>query len=243
MSGFYSRFITIFLLTVAFTKPVLAQDSSFTAKHAAMLFPYPMYHEKWRASIGFTLLTTSETVTEEVRARVPCGDFRVLRKITNNINLNGRLMVQVLQNHISAGIKYTRPITSRIYAAAGNDLGYWFGILKIQGFNSRASGLINYPYLTVGYKTKNNLLLSFKAEVSLILNYKAVNGENTFTSKQDFYNGESFTLAIEQPFFKDKHLLLAISTINNYFYWQTWSLFYKTNRKVFYPQITVGLIL
>jgi len=239
------KFIKIFAVIVAgcncYSKAP-AQDSTFKAKHAAILFPYPMLTEKWRSSIGFTLMTTPEDITEEVRLRIPCGDFRVLRRINNHLNLDGRIMFQLLQNHISLGIRYVKPLTKQLYVAAGNDLGYWFGFLKIGGFNSRASGLVNYPHLSVGYKTNKNLLISFKAQVSLNLDYKAVNGESVFTSKQNFYNGETFTVSLEQPFFKQKHLLLAISTINNYFYWQTWSLFYKTDRKVFYPQITVALI-
>jgi len=87
------------------------------------------------------------------------------------------------------------------------------------------------------------LLITFKAQVSFNLYYQSVNGENKFSSARGYYNGETFTLALEQPFYGKKHLTLAFSTINNYFYWQTWALFYKTNRKVFYPQLTVGFIL
>ena len=65
-----------------------AQDTTFKSKHSAIIFPYPMYKEKWRSSIGFTFLTTPEDITEEVRLRIPCGDFRVMRKINNNFALN-----------------------------------------------------------------------------------------------------------------------------------------------------------
>jgi hypothetical protein len=220
-----------------------AQDSIYRTKHAAVIFPFPMFHEKWRSSIGFTLMTTPEDITEEIRLRIPCGDFNVLRRLNNAFNLEGRVMFQVLQNHISAGIHYRKAITDKWYISAGNDIGYWFGFLNVDGFNSRGSGILDYPNLSVGYRTKNNLLVTFKAQASLNLDYKAINGENTFTSKKNFYNGETFTLALEQPFWNKKHITLAVSTINNYFYWQTWALFYKTNRKVFYPQITVGFIL
>ncbi|MES2775234.1 MAG: hypothetical protein V4722_13685 [Bacteroidota bacterium] len=243
MPGFPSKILIATLIGTTISFTATAQDTVFNAKHAAISFPYPMYTEKWRSSIGFTLMTTPEDITEELRLRIPCGDFQVLRRINNQFNLEGRVMFQVLQNHVSLGVRYVKPITDQIYFAAGDDIGYWLGILKIDGFNSRGRGILNYSHLSLGYKTRRNLLISFRAQVSLNLDYKAVNGESTFTSKKNFYNGETFTLALEQLFFNDKHLTLAISTINNYFYWQTWSLFYKTNRKVFYPQITVALIL
>ena len=239
----FTLVLIILMFSINIPKNTQAQDSVYRTKHAAVIFPFPMFHEKWRSSIGFTLMTTPEDITEEVRLRIPCGDFRVLRRINNAFNLEGRVMFQILQNHVSAGIHYRKAITDKLYFSAGNDIGYWFGFLNVGGFNSRGRGILDYPNLSVGYRTNNNLLITFKTQVSLNLDYKAINGENTFTSKKNFYNGETFTLALEQPFWNKKHLTLAASTIYNYFYWQTWSLFYKTNRKVFYPQITVGLIL
>ena len=231
----------LFLLVI--TCPATAQDSTFKAKHAAIFFPYPMYQEKWRSALGITLLTTPEDITEETRLRVPCGDFRVLRRINNYLISDSRIMFQFLQNHLSTGLHFNIPVNSNLYLRAGNDIGYWFGFLKVSGFNSTASGWLNYTNVSVGYKTRRNLLISFKAQVSYNLFYKTANGENKFHSSRGYYNGETFTVALEQPFYGKKHLTLAFSTINNYFYWQTWALFYKTNRKVFYPQITVGFIL
>ena len=222
---------------------VSAQDSTFRAKHRAVFFPYPMYKEKWRSSLGFSLLTTPQDITEEVRLRIPCGEFITQRKISDNVSAKGKISFQFLQNHLSAGVHYVHPINKKFYWSAGNDIGYWFGFLKLGGFNSKGSGWLTYPNVSFGYMTRKDLLISFKAQVSFNLYYKAANGENKYVSSDKYYNGETFTLAIEQPFYQRKHLTLAVSAINNYFYWQTWSLFYKTNRKVFYPQVTVGFIL
>lgn len=242
MNGFTIK-IMLLLFCFASVQPASSQDTVFKAKHAAIYYPYPMYKENWRTSIGLTLLTTPEDVTEEVRRRIPCGDFRVLKRINNHFRLDGRVMFQFLQNHLSAGIQYTAPIKGKLYYSVGNDIGFWFGFLKLEGFNSKALGWMNYTKMSVGYRTRKDLLITLQAQVSFNLYYQAKTGENKFSFSNNYYNGETFTLALEQPFFNKKHLTLAISTINNYFYWQTWSLFYKTNRKVFYPQVTVGLIL
>jgi len=220
-----------------------AQDTSFYAKHAAILFPYPMYREKWRSSLGLTLLTTPQDITEEVRLRIPCGDFRALRRVNDHFIIDNRIMFQFLQNHLSTGLHFMLPVNKQLYFSAGDDIGYWFGYLKISGFNSQGSGWLNYPSISLGWKTNNNLLVSVKAQVSFNLYYKAANGDNKLSSSTSYYNGETFTIALEQPFYNKRHLTLGLSAINNYFYWQTWSLFYRTNRKIFYPQITVALIL
>ena len=236
-------FFSVGLAKDTVAQNTVAQDTAFNAAHAAIYFPYPMYKEKWRSSIGFTMLTTPEDITEEIRIRIPCGDYRLLKRINNHFIIDNRVLFQVLQNHISTGLRYSIPINKHLYFSAGDDIGYWFGFLKLSGFNSKASGYINYSHFSVGYKTKNNLLITLKAQASINLFYKAVNGENKFSSNRSYYNGETFILALEQPFYNKTHLTLAFSAINNYFFWQTWALFYKTDRKVFYPQITVGIIL
>ena len=239
--SFRISFMLLFFLALSNTAS--AQDTAFNAKHAAIFFLYPMYKENWRSSIGITLLTTPEDITEEVRLRVPCGDYRVLRRISDQLILDNRLWFQVLQNHVSTGLHFMQPLNKQFYMSAGNDIGFWFGFLKVGGFNSKASGWLNYTNVSIGYKTKKELLITFKAQVSFNIHYQSANGENKYASSKGYYNGETFTLALEQPFYGKKHLTLAFSTINNYFYWQTWALFYKTNRKVFYPQLTVGFIL
>ncbi len=236
-------YLLFIFATVSCVLPCYGQDSVFRAKHRAIFFPYPMYTEHWRSSLGFTLLTTPQDITEEVRLRIPCGNFTAFRRVSDHFTAEGRIDFQFLQNHLSAGLQFVQPLSKKFYLSAGNDLGFWFGFLKIEGFNSRGSGWLTYPSVSLGYMTRRDLLISFKAQASFNLYYEAANGENKFVSSKRYYNGETFTLAIEQPFYQRKHLSLAISAINNYFYWQTWSLFYKTNRKVFYPQITVGFIL
>jgi len=243
MRIFYGKLFFLLFCCCYSASLLHAQNKSFHAKHRAGFFPYPMYNEQWRTMLGFSLLTTPEDITEEVRLRIPCGEFRALRKITDKWCADGKASFQFLQNHLSAGIQYMQPLGEKFYMGAGNDIGFWFGFLKLSGFNSKGSGWLTYPNVSFGYMTRKDLLITFKAQASFNLQYQASNGENKFTSGEKYYNGEMFTLAIEQPFYNRKHLALAFSAISNKFYWQTWSLFYKTNRKIFYPQITVGFIL
>jgi hypothetical protein len=233
----------IFAILVSCFSTVKAQDSLPESKHAAIIFPYPMYTEKWRSSIGITLLTTPEDITEEVRVRVPAIDFRLLRRINDHFIAEGRINVQLLQNQFLAGFHWVLPLSDKLFLSAGNNIGYWFGFLKMEGFDSKGSGWLTYPNVSLGYKTKRNLLITVSAQPSVNLGYRAYNGNEKTSEGKFFYNGESFTIALEQPFYHHKHLTLAFSAINNYFYWQTWSLFYRVNRKIFYPQVTVGFIL
>lgn len=223
--------------------PLYSQDTLPESKHAAIIFPYPMYKEKWRSSIGVSLLTTPEDITEETQIRVPTIDFRLLRKISSHLIAEGRINSQIIQNQFTLGLRWILPISGKLFFAAGADLGYWFGFLTIEGFNSKASGWLAYPHASLGYRTARNLLITARVQSSVNLYYKAFNGSEELSSRTIFYNGETFSIALEQPFYHHKHIALAFSAIYNYFYWQTWPLFYQNNRKIFYPQITVAFIL
>ncbi len=235
--------VLTFLILSSFCSTAVAQDTLPNAKHAAIIFPYPMYKEKWRSSLGITMLTTPEDITEAVRVRAPSIDFRVLRRINNNFIATGRINAQILQNQFIAGVDYVRPFSNRFFFSAGGEVGYWFGFLKLEGFNNSGSGWLTYPHASIGYRTKGNLLITARAQLSVNMHYVAYSGNEKLSSGAAFYNGETFTIAIEQPFYHNHHLTLAFSGINNYFYWQTWLLFYRVNRKIFYPQISVGFIL
>ncbi len=239
---YYIPFLQL-CFAISFFSGLQAQDTLAEPKHAAIIFPYPMYHEKWRSSIGFTLLTTPEDITEEVQIRVPAIDFRVLRRINDHFIAEGRINAQVLQNQFLAGFRWILPLSGQLFLSAGNDVGYWFGFLTIEGFDSKASGWFTYPNVSLGYRTKKDLLITLRAQSSVNLYYKAFNGKEELSSGKVFYNGETFSIALEQSFYHHHHLSLAFSGIYNYFYWQTWSLFYRVNRKIFYPQVTVGFIL
>ena len=206
-------------------------------------FPAPMKFDKWRSSIGFSFLTTPQDITEEVRLRVPAGEYTVLRKLDEHFNLSGRLTFQVLQNHLALGGRWVHKVSDVVYVAAGDEFGYWFGFLPVNGFDSKAHGWMNYLNGSIGFQLEKDLWLTLKAESSFNLFFKASNGENVISSEKNLYNGEAFTISLEQPFFHKKHMTLSITGYYNYFQWQTWSLFYLLDRKIFYPQIKLGFIL
>ena len=206
-------------------------------------FPLPMKSAKWRSSIGFSFLTTPEDITEEVRLRVPAGEYTVLRKLNERFNLSGKLTFQVLQNHLALGGRWVHKQSDVVYFSVGDELGYWFGFLPVDGFDSKAHGWMNYFNVSVGFRLEKDLWLTLKAETSQNLFFKASNGENVVSNEKNVYNGEAFTISLEQPFFHKKHMTLSLTGYYNYFQWQTWSLFYMVDRKIFYPQIKLGFIL
>ena len=222
---------------------LLAQKNRSPLNQSYIFFPYPLVGKNWHSSIGFTLTNMPEDITEEVQLRVPAGDYHVLRRLPKGFYLDGRISFQVLQNHFSVGGRWSHILNDRFSFSVGDDMGWWFGILDVASFKTKASGWINYPNLSLGYRVRNQMLLTLKAEAMVNLYYHSKVGEQILEDKNSQFVGWSGSLYLEQPLYKKKNFLLGLTFRYTKFFWQTWSLYSTFDRYLFYPEITVGFIL
>jgi len=207
-----------------------------------IFFPYPM-DTKWRTSIGITSTTIPYEITEELHFRVPAGDLHVLRQLKDKIYMDGRLNFQLLQNLITIGPRWATPLNNRMSLALGNDVGYWFGFINVQGLKTKGSGWQNYPNISLGYRFNKAILLTLKAESIMNLDIKTYAGNTKVTTDYRLFSGSSYTVALEQPFAGNKSVTLGFRAIYTNFFWQTWTLFEPYDRNLFFPQIIVGFVL
>ena len=239
--GIYFPSIVLFLLCLVARSSVYSQDVPATHQKY-MFFPYPLDHQ-WRSSLGITLTTLPQDITEEQHYRYPAIDFHVLKKVSKKIYLDGRVNVQVFQNMLTAGIRWVTPINDRFSLSLGNDIGWWFGSINIYGFNTKGNGFQNFPNASLGYRFNKKILLTAKGEALMNLSVNARTGTIPVASNYRLLSGSSFTIALEQPFFGRNNLTLGFRAIYTDFFWQTWSLFEIFDRNIFYPQIIIGVTL
>ena len=247
MISYHQRFykpgiIVLSLALCCFNLNTVQAQPINNPKSKFIFFPYPM-EDNWRSSIGVTLTTMPEDITEEFHFRIPAIDLHVNRKLTRNIYLTGRVNTQFLQNLITVGPKWATILSDRLSISAGTDIGWWFGFVNVEGFKTRGSGWQNYPNATAGFRFKKNLFLSLKTEAIMNLGIQTHTGGITVKSDDRLFSGGSVTIALEQPFYGKKSLTLGFRAIYTNFYWQTWALFETFDRNIFYPQIIIGLIL
>ncbi|GAA4415866.1 hypothetical protein GCM10023187_46760 [Nibrella viscosa] len=206
-------------------------------------FPYPLGKKRWMGSLGLAFTVPPRAVTEEFQVTVPRSDLTVLRGLSKHIYLSARLTAQGLQNHLSIGPRYARPVSERISLSIGDDFGLWGGILRSSQFNSQGFGLLNYPTVSLGYQVDPQLLLTLKAEVILNLyNFSKVGQVATKTNAMQL-EGAGVTMAMEQPFYGRKHVLLGFRALYTNFNWQFWALFPTFDRRLFYPELFIGFYL
>jgi hypothetical protein len=233
--------LTIIVFFSVFLKSSIAQNLPIE-QQKFIYFPHPM-NSKWTTSLGLTATTLPYDITEELHYRVPAGDFHVIRKIGNKVNLDGRVSIQLLQNLATVGARWTTELNNRVSFGAGDEIGYWFGFVNFAGFKSRASGWQNYPNVAIGYRFNKQVLLSLRADAIMNFNVRTFAGKERVTTDYRVFSGTSYTIALEQPFYGKKNLTLGFRALYTDFFWQTWPAFESFDRNIFFPQLIIGLIL
>lgn len=239
---FSFRWFFALVLGIAGVSSGAAQDS-LTMRSGGMFFPHRSVEQRWDLSLGFVTFTTPEDLTEEVRVRVPAGDVHAVYRLSAGFSLEGRLLFQVVQNHLALGARWAVPLNARFSFGLGDDQAYWLGQLPVQGFNAQSSGWMNYPSVSLGFRSRGDLLFTLKAE-GLISTARGYTIDGKLQNYDvDRFSGYAFSLYMEQPFFKRNGVVLGFTLTSTKFLWATWSLFQSFDRHVLYPQVTVSLIL
>jgi hypothetical protein len=206
-------------------------------------FPFPLTKGVKRSTLGVTFVTTPSDITEEVRLRVPAGDYHLLYGLTDDLALTGRFTFQFLQNNLSVGLRRSFPIGGRFYGSVGADVGGWFGVLQLSAFNNRGVGLQGVPNVAIGFRSSRDLLVTLRGEADLSFFYRSRVGQTVVERGSILYNGVGATATLEQTFFGRRHVALGFRALYTDFHWQFWALYDTFDRKIFYPEAFVGFFL
>jgi hypothetical protein len=213
-------------------------------RQPGIFFPQAPRPGEWRKSIGLIFTTTPPELTEEVRVSVPAIDVNIQRGISRRWFVVGRLQTQFVQNTLTVGVRWARPLTERVFFSVGDDMTGWLGALKVKDvFNSEAHGLQNFPNASLGYRLTKDLQLTVRGEAILDLYYQSEVGSLAIVDKRIKVNGGAISFILEQPFYGNRHVSLGFRAAYSNFNWQFWSLYGTFDRDLFYPQIIFGFIL
>jgi hypothetical protein len=242
LRGNVLRHVAIGLLLLGITPAIVFGQGEAAGQGKPLLFhPQRLAPGARWTSAGLTSVAPPPEITEEFQVRWPAFDYHTLYGLPSGFSLDGRAAVQVLQNRISVGPKWVSTL-GPVSFSLGWDIAYWFGFLKVGGFDSKAHGWEGNPNISFGYDF-GNVAATFKTEVLSNYSFVSYQGDLELSSTAKFYSGIAFSFILEQPFWKDQYLTLGFRAMYTKFYWETWSLFSTFDRYLFYPEIIVGFIL
>lgn len=242
-----ARSLTFFVLLGAFGAAILlravptASAQEITPNAPGVAFPAPRLPWQWERSIGLSLSTMPRVIVEEEFNQSPALDVRSRLGLPWGFSAEARILAQVLTNHIEFGGSWSFSL-GRFAFSLGDNAAFWFGFLTIDGFDNSANGWLNYPHVSVGYDL-GRLRCTFRADLLLVLSFRSYAGDYLLASDKNGFGGYSASLTIEQPFWKNTHVLIGFKASYLKYFYQSWFTFETFNRFLFIPELSFGFLL
>ncbi|RYY97575.1 MAG: hypothetical protein EOO11_10495, partial [Chitinophagaceae bacterium] len=181
----------LFLLLPGLAPTLRAQDS-LPPDLKYVYFPLAP-QRPWTVAAGITATTMPYEITEELHYRIPALEVHALRRLGGGFALDARASIQVLQNYISLGPRYSGRLTDRISFSLGNDVAFWFGRVNREGFKTSATGIQNFPNAALGYRFNRSVLLTLRAESIMTLSINPRAGDIKIRDNFERFSGSAYT--------------------------------------------------
>lgn len=238
------RFTLRYLLTImlVFYLVSAALPQQLGANENTFFFPHTFQNQQIISSLGLSAAKLPEDIVEtDDIFRAPLFSFRMKYGLPENFLAEGGLETNFVTLKISLGPKWNYQI-DRWGFSIGGDIAYWFGQLQYFGFDTKTYGWMLYPNISAGYQF-DKLAISLKSELVLNLAQTSKNGELEISSNQDFVNGFTVGLYLEQPLWKNNFVVLGIRFTFLKFYYPMWAAFSTFDRVYYIPEVTITFIL
>ena len=222
----------------------LSQRSTAQPEHAFGLYHYPVQLQpnEFRSTLDINMARAPEDILEEasfIRAPLPTWDMRY--GLPRNFQLTGAVTSIIITNHFAAGASWVYAF-DRVHVEVGDRIAYWFGFMHSYGFDNTAHGWFNYPAMAVGYDF-GSMAVTLRGELSIVTSLTTYAGDLETSSDNNFYNGGSLALMLEQPLWKDNYVTLGFRVNHIKFFYPTWLLFPTFNRYYYIPELILGIRL
>jgi hypothetical protein len=175
----------------------VALGATPTPRQTYLHYPTGVGAYEWGGGIGLTLDVLSTRLVESEQRFVPrlTGAFRY--GFPAGFSLEATLDAIVLVNELRMGLLWSID-TGPVAWALHDRLGLWFGYIGVDGFDTHAVGLVQYPGASVGtIIAGHHLSLAF--EVILVHAQRVDFGDASISRVNTGYGGFSLRLLLESP--------------------------------------------
>ncbi len=237
----FNKLLLILVLIFCLNIPSVAQykfsvQNSFT-------FPNRMSYGEWKNSLSLTLAKLPKDAIEETSDIIYAPLFAYKTKIGlgNGFYSDGSFSTNGITFHFFTGINWCWHF-GRINLGFGGGPAYFAGKLNAFGFDSKIKGLLGHNHYSLGIAF-DKYTLTFKLEQTTKFLITQFADNLDVTEEQNIIGGFAFSVAIEQPLWKDNFLAMEVKANITRFYYPTWLVFSSYERYNLIPEVIIGLTL
>jgi hypothetical protein len=237
------RFLN-FLLTLSFFI-TLSPNISFAQddKPKTLDFPDPMTPYDWRLSLGYSAIKMPYDIAlEGATIKWPLIKFNAVMGLPANFLADGEISTEIITNQFKLGGRWVYKFNQELHADVGYGLAFLYGQLKQTGYDTKISGWYSYPTIAMGYDF-GDLTLTLRGTMSFINSMKSKSGTMEVDFAMARNNGFSYSITMEQRFWKNTTILLGFQLNYLQMYYPQWPLFPAINRHYWIPEIQIRFTL
>lgn len=215
-------------------------DTVYDERHY-VISPRPLYRFRLSGSAGLSLAVLPQPLTE-YPTPAPMVDLRFKLSLPLGLAGYGRLGSNLATSLAQGGGLYGIPL-GPLTIAPGYSVAFVYGnITYVDGFNTTQQRWINYPMVSASWRfPKASLTARLEAEFTTSV-VSEIEGQPT-GGDRNLWTGGALTIAFEQPFFADRHLLLGITLQSSSDPYQAWFLYNQFKDRLFSSEFFIGFIL
>ena len=242
MKNFY---YSIKLIPIIFFLILLCPQFSFAQddKPKTLDFPDSMTPYDWRLSLGYSAIKMPYDIAlEGATINWPLIKFNVVMGLPANFRADGEISTEVVTNQFKLGGRWVYKFNSQLHGDLGYGIAFLYGQLKQSGYDSKISGWYSYPTIAMGYDF-GALTLTLRGTMSFINSLQSKSGslETDFAIARN--NGFSYSLTMEQRFWKNTTVLIGFQMNYLKMYYPQWPLFPAINRYYWIPEFQLRFTL
>jgi len=230
--------ILFFLITI-YPQFSFAQDD----KPKTLDFPDPITPYNFRLSLGYSAIKMPYDIAlEGATMKWPLIKFNAVMGLPENFLADGELSTEVLTNQFKLGGRWVYKFNNQLHADVGYGIAFLYGQLKQSGYDTKISGWYSYPTIAMGYDFEV-FTLTLRGTMSFINSLKTQSGslETDFAAARN--NGFSYSITMEQRFWKNTTVLIGFQMNYLKMYYPQWPLFPAFNRYYWIPEFQLRFTL
>ena len=231
--------ILFFTFLIIFSSSLFAQDN----KPKTLDYPDPMTPYDFRLSLGYSAIKMPYDIAlEGATMKWPLIKFNAVMGLPENFLADGEIATEILTNQFKLGGRWVYKFDDQLHGDVGYALAFLYGQLKEAGYDTKISGWYSYPTIAIGYDFEA-LTLTLRGTMSFINSLQSKSGslETDFAVARN--NGFSYSITMEQRFWKNTTVLIGFQMNYLKMYYPQWPLFPAINRYYWIPEFQLRFTL
>ena len=201
--------------------------------------PIPAWDFSGSLGGGITLLPQPIT---EYPTPAPSLELRVRLGLPLSVMAYGRASSNIATTFVQSGLCWSYVIEN-FSVGVGWSAAYVYGNLTfVDGFNTSQHRWLNYPMVT-GTARFDKVIFTARVEAELMTSLTRRIETQVVQADNDVYNGSSFTIAVEQPFWKNTQVLLGATVSLSSNPYQVWFLYNTFRDRLLSTEFFIGFVI